>query len=131
MRIVLLLDEGGSYRDIEDTSWEHQHPPSRNGNDGIKKDGVLGLATIHPGQPPQKGYLHQAVREREAQPHSTPSSFVGAEFEEGLHGIAWISKNCGCKAELAEIEAYARAQQQDAPEVRKFLAGLAAIQEQK
>jgi hypothetical protein len=78
-----------------------------------------------------RGYLHQAVREREAQPHSTPSSFVGAEFEEGLNGIAWISKNCGCKAELAEIEAYARAQQQDAPEVQKFLAALAAIQEQK
>ena len=46
-------------------------------------------------------------------------------------GIRWIAKNCGCKAELAEMEAYARKQQQDAPDVRSFLAALAEIQEQK
>ena len=53
MRIVLLLDEGTSYRDIEEklgaapstvSRWKQRH----------EKDGVLGLATIHPGQPPQK-----------------------------------------------------------------------------
>jgi hypothetical protein len=32
---------------------------------------------------------------------------------------------------VAEIEAYVGAQQQDAPEVRRFLAALAAITEQK
>src|SRR5215471_11445876 len=53
MRIVLLLDEGNTYRDIEErlgaapstiSRWKHRY----------EKDGVLGLATIHPGQPPQK-----------------------------------------------------------------------------
>jgi transposase len=53
MRIVLLLDEGASYRDIEEklgtpastvSRWKHR----------FQEDGLLGLATIHPGQPPQK-----------------------------------------------------------------------------
>ena len=53
MRIVLLLDESTSYRDIEEklgaapstiSRWKQRH----------EQDGVLGLATIHPGQPPQK-----------------------------------------------------------------------------
>jgi len=53
MRIVLLLDEGTCYRDIEEklgaapstiSRWKHRY----------EKDGVLGLTTIHPGQPPQK-----------------------------------------------------------------------------
>jgi len=78
-----------------------------------------------------RGYLRRAVRERTTGFNSGPSTFVGVEFTEGLSGIRWISKNCGCDAELAQIEAYARAQQQDAPEVRKFLADLAAIKQDK
>ena len=37
------------------------------------------------------------------------------------------SKNCGCEKQLDQMEAYARAQQQDAPDVQKFLAGIASI----
>src|SRR6202000_1469663 len=53
MRIVLLLDEGSSYRDIEEklgapastvSCWKQRY----------QQDGVLELATIHPGQPPQQ-----------------------------------------------------------------------------
>jgi hypothetical protein len=78
-----------------------------------------------------RGYLRRAVRDRMARPDYTPSTFVGAEFEEGINGIRWISENCGCDAELAEMEKYARAQVQDAPEVQKFLAALTEIQAKK
>src|ERR1700733_4668402 len=53
MRIVLLLDEGGSYRDIEEKLGAFPSTISR-WKQRYEKDGVLGLATIHPGQPPQK-----------------------------------------------------------------------------
>lgn len=76
-------------------------------------------------------WLHEAVRHREQTSRSGPESFVGAEFEEGLNGIAWIANNCGCDKELAELEAYARGQQQDAPAVQKFLAALAVMREKK
>lgn len=77
-----------------------------------------------------RGYLHQAVQNRTKQDSTstTPSPYIGAEFTEGIDAIRWIAKNCGCKAQLAEIEAYARAQQQDSPEVKKFLAALAEIE---
>jgi hypothetical protein len=76
-------------------------------------------------------WLHQAVVQRQKMFHSGPEPFVGAEFEEGLRGIQWISTYCGCEKELDEIEAYARSQDQNAPAVQKFLAGLAAIREKK
>lgn len=78
-----------------------------------------------------RGYLHQAVLHRLADPVTDPKTFVGIEFTEGINGIRWISRNCGCKAELAEMEAYARRQQQDAPEVRDFLSALTGIMEEK
>src|SRR6266852_7077233 len=53
MRIVLLLDEGTSYRDIEEKLGAAPSTISR-WKQRYEKDGVLGLATIHPGQPPQK-----------------------------------------------------------------------------
>jgi hypothetical protein len=53
------------------------------------------------------------------------------EFTEGIESIRWISKNCGCDAELAQMEAYARSQLQDAPEVQKFLADLDTIRAEK
>ena len=53
MRIVLLLDEGGSYRDIEEKLGTPPSTISR-WKQRYQEDGVLGLATIHPGQPPQK-----------------------------------------------------------------------------
>ena len=53
MRIVLLLDEGASYREIEEQLGTFPSTISR-WKQRYEKDGVLGLATIHPGQPPQK-----------------------------------------------------------------------------
>ena len=53
MRIVLLLDEGSSYRDIEEKLGAPASTVSR-WKQRYQEDGLLGLATIHPGQPPQK-----------------------------------------------------------------------------
>jgi transposase len=53
MRIVLLLDEGSSYRDIEEKLGTPASTVSR-WKRRYQEDGLLGLATIHPGQPPQK-----------------------------------------------------------------------------
>jgi transposase len=61
MRIVLLLDEGTSYRDIAEKLGAAPSTVSR-WKQRYEKDGVLGLATIHPGQPPQK--LTPALRAR-------------------------------------------------------------------
>jgi transposase len=53
MRIVRLLSEGTSYRDIQEKLGAAPSTVSR-WKQRYAKDGVLGLATIHPGQPPQK-----------------------------------------------------------------------------
>jgi transposase len=53
MRIVLLLDEGSSYREIEEKLGTPASTISR-WKRRYQEDGLLGLATIHPGQPPQK-----------------------------------------------------------------------------
>jgi transposase len=53
MRMVLLLEEGSSYRDIEEKLGTPASTVSR-WKQRYQEDGVLGLATIHPGQPPQK-----------------------------------------------------------------------------
>ena len=53
MRIVLLLNEGASYRDIEEKLGTPASTVSR-WKQRYQKEGLLGLATIHPGQPPQK-----------------------------------------------------------------------------
>src|SRR5512134_2073322 len=53
MRIVLLLDEGASYRDIEEKLGTPASTVSR-WKQRYQEEGLLGLATIHPGQPPQK-----------------------------------------------------------------------------
>src|SRR5271169_6603930 len=53
MRIVLLLEEGSSYRDIEEKLGTPASTISR-WKQRYQDEGLLGLATIHPGQPPQK-----------------------------------------------------------------------------
>jgi transposase len=53
MRIILLLDEGVGYRDIHEKLGTPPSTISR-WKQRYQKDGVLGLATVHPGQPPQK-----------------------------------------------------------------------------
>src|SRR5712664_456235 len=61
MRIVLLLEEGTSYRDIEEKLGTPASTISR-WKQRYQAEGLLGLATIHPGQPPQK--LTAALRAR-------------------------------------------------------------------
>ena len=75
MRIVLLLDEGRSYRDIEENLGAAPSTVSR-WKKRYQKDGVLGLATIHPGQPPQKltPQLRAKVLERTRQAPSDGST---------------------------------------------------------
>jgi transposase len=61
MRIVLLLDEGCSYSEVS----EQLHVPASTISRWKRRfdqDGILGLATIHPGQPPIK--LTPALRAR-------------------------------------------------------------------
>lgn len=53
MRIVLMLDDGASYGEIQEQLGAFPSTISR-WKQRYEKDGVLGLATIHPGQPPQK-----------------------------------------------------------------------------
>ncbi len=53
MRIVLLLDEGVSYRDIQEKLGTPPSTISR-WKQRYEQEGVLGLATVHPAQPPQK-----------------------------------------------------------------------------
>jgi transposase len=53
MRIVLLLDEGVPYSEIREQLGAFPSTISR-WKQRYEKNGVLGLATIHPGQPPQK-----------------------------------------------------------------------------
>jgi transposase len=68
MRIVLLLDEGVCYRDIEEKLGTPPSTISR-WKQRYEKDGLLGLATIHPDQPPQKltAELRAKVLERTRQ----------------------------------------------------------------
>jgi transposase-like protein len=56
MRIVLLLDERTSYRDIEEKLGAAPSTVSR-WKQRYEKDGVLGLATIHPGPPPAETHV--------------------------------------------------------------------------
>jgi transposase len=53
IRIVLLLDEGCSYSEIEE---QLRVPPSTisRWKRRFEQDGLVGLATVHPGQPPRK-----------------------------------------------------------------------------
>ena len=53
MRILLMLDEGASYNEIRERLGAYPSTISR-WKRRYEEDGVLGLASIHPGQPPQK-----------------------------------------------------------------------------
>jgi transposase len=53
MRIILLLDEGASYSEIQEKLGVPPSTISR-WKKRYEQDSLLGLATIHPGQPPQK-----------------------------------------------------------------------------
>jgi transposase len=53
MRIVLLLDEGASYNDIKE-KLDTTAPTISLWKRRYREEGLVGLATFHPGQPPQK-----------------------------------------------------------------------------
>src|SRR5438309_10332 len=53
MRIVLLLDEGSSYSDIKE-KLDTTVPTISLWKQRYNEEGLMGLATFHPGQPPQK-----------------------------------------------------------------------------
>lgn len=53
MRIVLLLDEGASYHDIQE-KLDTTAPTISLWKKRYRQEGVVGLATFHPGQPAQK-----------------------------------------------------------------------------
>jgi transposase len=53
MRIVLMLDEGSSYSDIKE-KLDTTAPTISLWKRRYKEEGLMGLATFHPGQPPQK-----------------------------------------------------------------------------
>jgi len=53
MRIVLLLDEGAGYNDIKE-KLDTTAPPISLWKRRYREEGLVGLATFHPGQPPQK-----------------------------------------------------------------------------
>ena len=61
IRIVMLLDEGMPYREITEKLGTPASTISR-WKQRFEEDGLLGLATIHPGQPPKK--LTPALRAR-------------------------------------------------------------------
>src|SRR5262249_13023448 len=53
MRILLMLDEGASHSEIREQLGAFPSTISR-WKQPFENDGLLGLATTHPGQPPQK-----------------------------------------------------------------------------
>ena len=77
MRIGLMLDAGISYHDIQEKLGT---PPSTISlwKQRYEKEGVVGLATVHPGQPPQKltAQLRAKVLERTRQIPSDGSTKI-------------------------------------------------------
>src|SRR5260370_39443424 len=91
MRIVLLLDEGAAYRDIEEKLGTPASTISR-WKQRYQQDGVLGLATIHPGQPPKKltPQLRAKVLERTRQ--APPDGSTHWSLRK-MAGVMKVSKN--------------------------------------
>src|SRR3984893_4647409 len=103
MRIVLLLDDGVSYRDIEEKLGTPASTISR-WKERYREEGLLGLATIHPGQPAQKltPELRARVlaRTREAPPDGSRSwslRKMAAVMEVSKNLIARIWKEADLK----------------------------------
>ena len=59
-----------------------------------------------------------------------PMGFAGAQMEESVSSLGWISQHYDCDAELDDVEKFARAQL-DVPRVREFLASLAEVRKKK
>jgi transposase len=53
IRIVLMLDEGASYQEIQE-KLDTTAPTISLWKKRYRQEGIVGLATCHPGQPPQK-----------------------------------------------------------------------------
>jgi len=72
-RIVLLLDEGTSCREVKENLGAAPSTVSR-WKQRYEKDGMLGLATIHPGQPAEKLTLQWRARVLERTDKRRPTS---------------------------------------------------------
>lgn len=70
-----------------------------------------------------RGYLQRYLRQERAN-RPEPMGSVGAQMEECVRSLGWISQHCDCEAELDDVERFARAQL-DTPQVSQFLASLA------
>ncbi len=70
MRIVLMLDEGASYHDVQE-KLDTTAPTISLWKRRYRQEGIVGLATFHPGQPAKK--LTTQLRARIlAKTHSRP-----------------------------------------------------------
>ena len=76
-----------------------------------------------------RGYLPRYLR-LEGANRQEPTGFVGAQLQESVASLGWISQHCDCEAELDDVERFARAQL-DTPEVRAFLVALAEVRKRK
>jgi transposase len=93
MRIVLLLDEGVCYRDIEEKLGTPPSTISR-WKQRYEKDGLLGLATIHPGQPPQKLTAQLRAKVLERTRHAPPDGSTHWSLRKmRLAGVMKVNKN--------------------------------------
>src|SRR5271169_639042 len=98
MRIVLLLDEGGSYRDIEEKLGVPASTISR-WKQRYQEDDVLGLATIHPGQPPQKLTPQLRARVLERTRQAPPDGSTHWSLRK-MAAVMRVSKNLTDRAHL-------------------------------
>jgi transposase len=108
MRIVLMLDEGASYSEIGEQLGTFPSTISR-WKQRYEKEGLLGLATIHPGQPPQKltPKLRAQVLEKTRQPPPDGSTHwslrkMGAVMKVSKNLIARIWKEADLKPHRLE-----------------------------
>ena len=82
MRIILFLDQGVFYSEIEEQLGAFPSTISR-WKQRFEKDGLLGLATIHPGQPPQKltPHLRAKVLGRPGRLYTLVATQDGGSYE--------------------------------------------------
>ena len=102
MRIVLMLDEGISYHDIQEKLGTPPSTISR-WKQRYEKEGVVGLATVHPGQPPQKltAQLRAKVLERTRQIPSDGSTHWSLRK---MAAVMKVSKNLIARWKEADLK---------------------------
>ncbi len=91
MRIVLLLDEGASYSEIREQLGAFASTVSR-WKRRFEQDGVLGLATIHPGQPPRKLTVQLRAKVLEKTRQAPPDGSTHWSLRK-MAGVMKVNKN--------------------------------------